>query len=50
LSVGVFDRHGRMVAQGPYSPGHMGAMSFAVRNAGCSRKRLAGLRAYGVIA
>src|SRR5438874_11170133 len=22
-----------MVAQGPYSPGHMGAMSFAVRNA-----------------
>ena len=33
FSVGVFDRHGRMVAQGPYSPGHMGAMSFAVRNA-----------------
>jgi N-methylhydantoinase B len=33
FSVAVFDRHGRMVAQGPYSPGHMGAMSFAVRNA-----------------
>jgi len=33
FSVAVFDRHGQMVAQGPYSPGHMGAMSFAVRNA-----------------
>lgn len=33
FSVAVFDPHGRMVAQGPYSPGHMGAMSFAVRNA-----------------
>jgi N-methylhydantoinase B len=33
FSVAVFDRDGRMVAQGPYSPGHMGAMSFAVRNA-----------------
>ena len=33
FSVAVFDPGGRMVAQGPYSPGHMGAMSFAVRNA-----------------
>src|SRR5262245_30958798 len=33
FSVAVFDRTGRMVAQGPYSPGHMGAMSFAVKNA-----------------
>jgi N-methylhydantoinase B len=33
FSVAVFDRHGRMVAQGPYSPGHMGAMFFAVKNA-----------------
>jgi N-methylhydantoinase B len=33
FSVAVFDASGRMVAQGPYSPGHMGAMSFAVRNA-----------------
>jgi N-methylhydantoinase B len=33
FSVAVFDTEGRMVAQGPYSPGHMGAMSFAVRNA-----------------
>ncbi|MCL6639821.1 MAG: hydantoinase B/oxoprolinase family protein [Candidatus Rokubacteria bacterium] len=33
FSVALFDRRGRMVAQGPYSPGHMGAMSFAVRNA-----------------
>jgi N-methylhydantoinase B len=33
FSVAVFDGEGRMVAQGPYSPGHMGAMSFAVRHA-----------------
>jgi N-methylhydantoinase B len=33
FSVAVFDAEGRMVAQGPYSPGHMGAMSAAVRNA-----------------
>ena len=33
FSVAVFDATGRMVAQGPYSPGHMGAMSFAVKNA-----------------
>jgi len=33
FSVAVFDRGGHMVAQGPYSPGHMGAMSFAVRHA-----------------
>jgi N-methylhydantoinase B len=33
FSVAVFDAVGRMVAQGPYSPGHMGAMSAAVRNA-----------------
>jgi N-methylhydantoinase B len=33
FSVAIFDPQGRMVAQGPYSPGHMGAMSFAVRNA-----------------
>src|SRR6266404_822067 len=32
FSVAVFDPQGHMVAQGPYSPGHMGAMSFAVRN------------------
>src|SRR5712691_1037429 len=33
FSVAVFDAAGRRVAQGPYSPGHMGAMSFAVANA-----------------
>ena len=33
FSVAVFDAQGRMVAEGPYSPGHMGAMSAAVRNA-----------------
>jgi len=32
FSVAVFDAQGRMSAQGPYSPGHMGAMSFAIRN------------------
>ncbi|PYO02610.1 MAG: 5-oxoprolinase [Candidatus Rokuibacteriota bacterium] len=33
FSVAVFDPAGRMVTHGTYSPGHMGAMSFAVRNA-----------------
>ena len=33
FSVCLFDPEGRMVAQGPYSPGHMGAMSFAAKNA-----------------
>jgi N-methylhydantoinase B len=33
FSVAVFDASGRMVSQGPYSPGHMGAMSFAVKHA-----------------
>ncbi|MFQ5897836.1 MAG: hydantoinase B/oxoprolinase family protein [Candidatus Methylomirabilia bacterium] len=33
FSVAIFDSRARMVAQGPYSPGHMGAMSFAVKNA-----------------
>lgn len=32
FSVALFDSRGRMIAQGPYSPGHMGAMNFAVRN------------------
>jgi N-methylhydantoinase B len=32
FSVAIFDRNGRMTAQGPYSPGHMGAMNFAVLN------------------
>lgn len=32
FSVALFDAQGRMSAQGPYSPGHMGAMSFAIRN------------------
>ena len=42
FSVAVFDARGRMVAQGPYSPGHMGAMSFAVRNALAPGARLEG--------
>ncbi len=32
FSVAVFDAQGRMSAQGPYSPGHMGAMNFAIGN------------------
>jgi N-methylhydantoinase B len=32
FSVAVFDARGRMSAQGPYSPGHMGAMNFAIAN------------------
>jgi N-methylhydantoinase B len=33
FSVCLFDPEGRMVAQGPYSRGHMGAMSFTAKNA-----------------
>src|SRR2546428_13617072 len=33
FSVAVFDPEGRMGAQGPYSPGPMGAMSGAAKNA-----------------
>jgi N-methylhydantoinase B len=32
FSVAVFDKLGRMTAHGPYSPGHIGAMNFAVLN------------------
>jgi N-methylhydantoinase B len=31
FSTGVFDAQGRMVAQGDYSPGHLGSMAFAVK-------------------
>ena len=33
FSVALFDPRGRMVCQGPYSPGHLGAMHHAVLNA-----------------
>lgn len=33
FSVAIFDERGRMVVQGPYTPGHLGAMNFAVLNA-----------------
>lgn len=33
FSVAIFDRQGRMICQGPYSPGHLGAMHHAVPNA-----------------
>lgn len=33
FSVAIFDPQGRMVCQGPYSPGHLGAMHHAVLNA-----------------
>src|SRR5207247_9684191 len=32
FSVALFDQKGRMVAQGPDSPGHLGDMSCAVKN------------------
>ncbi len=32
FSVALFDAQGRMSAQGPYSPGHLGAMNFAIPN------------------
>ena len=31
FSTGVFDAEGNMVAQGDYSPGHLGSMAFVVR-------------------
>lgn len=31
FSTGVFDAEGNMVAQGDYSPGHLGSMAFTVR-------------------
>ncbi|MBM3572202.1 MAG: hydantoinase B/oxoprolinase family protein [Alphaproteobacteria bacterium] len=31
FSTGVFDPAGNMIAQGDYSPGHLGSMAFAVR-------------------
>jgi len=31
FSTGIFDAQGRMVAQGDYSPGHLGSMAFAVK-------------------
>ncbi|MEX0664268.1 MAG: hydantoinase B/oxoprolinase family protein [Acidimicrobiia bacterium] len=33
FSVAIFDERGQMVVQGPYTPGHLGAMNFAVLNA-----------------
>jgi len=33
FSVALFDKQGRLLVQGPYSPGHLGAMNFAVLNA-----------------
>lgn len=32
FSTGVFDAEGNMIAQGDYSPGHLGSMAFTVRN------------------
>jgi N-methylhydantoinase B len=31
-SAAVFDRSGRMIAQGVYSPGHLGPMTFIVQS------------------
>ncbi|WP_116134454.1 hydantoinase B/oxoprolinase family protein [Tropicimonas sp. IMCC34043] len=32
FSTGVFDAEGNMIAQGDYSPGHLGSMAYTVRN------------------
>lgn len=32
FSTGIFDREGRMIAQGNFSPGHLGAMPYAVEH------------------
>lgn len=31
FSTGIFDRHGRLIAQGNFTPGHLGAMPFVVQ-------------------
>jgi len=33
FSTGLFDRKGRLIAQGNFTPGHLGAMPYAVENA-----------------
>ncbi len=33
FSTGLFDRQGRLIAQGNFTPGHLGAMPYAVENA-----------------
>lgn len=32
FSTGIFDRQGRLIAQGNFTPGHLGAMPYAVEN------------------
>lgn len=32
FSTGLFDRHGRLVAQGNFTPGHLGAMPYVVQH------------------
>jgi N-methylhydantoinase B len=32
FSTGLFDRQGRLIAQGNFTPGHLGAMPYAVKN------------------
>jgi N-methylhydantoinase B len=32
FSTGIFDRRGRMIAQGNFTPGHLGAMPFVVKS------------------
>jgi N-methylhydantoinase B len=32
FSAAIFDRHGRMIAQGNFTPGHLGSMPYAVEN------------------
>lgn len=32
FSTGLFDRRGRLIAQGNFTPGHLGAMPYAVKN------------------
>ena len=32
FSAGIFDRHARLIAQGNFTPGHLGAMPYVVRS------------------
>ena len=33
FSTGIFDRHARLIAQGNFSPGHLGSMPYVVKSA-----------------
>src|SRR3546814_19701351 len=38
FSTGIFDPEGRLVAQGNFTPGHLGAMPFEIGRASCRER------------